>query len=664
MKTRAFPVLLAFASLLISPARGAERALPEDPYLLVTQETMPNGIHVVFAPSDKAKTFRMKIRVRAGFASETEESSGISHLLEHYLFTDAKLKDDMSYVEVIKEKGGNANGQTSEMETTYFATVPSTEAHWLTELFYGMLFHRNFEAERLEQVKKPVLLEIGKPEPLAWLLDSVIMKVISPKFLRAPDFWESEFGIHHERFSHAHESLNTIRLSAKELESYYRAYYHPGNVTLFFSGKFDPVALHKQISESFNTVQDWPGKSLIEDVPTPRNVAFVRSTATTGTPYITLGTKVQDMTPEDESTIRVYLEYLAHRLTKEIRNKHGDTYGVRPIVALKENFGDAYVMMESPSERYRQYLDFTKSMIQNEARNGQFTEAQFKEAIDLYSTHYKLTDRDSETQMQLAESYDRWSTVYRRKISSFDAFRSLNYADFRERLQKLFQKNREVSILHEPPLVGRMESFFLDLGIVAMFLMFARRIFASKFEHARVRWVRKLAHPPVYIAEISFLAFGLLIAGYTGREIDLLMLKSNFAQATFVISQYLNSIISLGLTITGCILCCSFLIKKAIVCGDHLYLKSMTYTSIRIPLAEIESITAMSFFRVLSSFRILNAVRWRFHFWNPFFWQKGTLIRLKSGKTYFVGIRKSELAANELTEHIPATQESIFGKAA
>ena len=119
------------------------------------------------APNDKAKTFRMKIRVRAGFASENEARSGISHLLEHYLFTDARLKDDMSYVEMIREKGGSANGQTEEMQTTYFATVPATEAEWLTSLFYGMLFHRTFEDERLEQVKKPVLLEIGKPEPLA-----------------------------------------------------------------------------------------------------------------------------------------------------------------------------------------------------------------------------------------------------------------------------------------------------------------------------------------------------------------------------------------------------------------------------------------------------------------------------------------------------------------
>ena len=190
MRTQFLWATLVALLLGTQPAQAAGFELPDDPFLMVTRETLPNGIHLVFAPNDKAKTFRMKIKVRAGFASETEENAGVSHLLEHYLFTDARLKDDMSYVEMIREKGGSANGQTSEMETIYFATVPATESKWLSDLFYSMLFKRTFDQEHAEQVKKPVLLEIGQPEPTAWLTDSFVSKLFSPKFLKTPGILE------------------------------------------------------------------------------------------------------------------------------------------------------------------------------------------------------------------------------------------------------------------------------------------------------------------------------------------------------------------------------------------------------------------------------------------------------------------------------------------
>ena len=453
-------------------------------------------------------------------------------------------------------------------------------------------------------------------------------------------------------------------MSARQLEVYYHEYYHPGNVTIYVAGKFEATQMRKLVVDTFGSVADWPGKSLVESDPKPREASYVRSSSTPGTPFITLGTKVWGLTPEDEVSLRVYLEYLAHRLTKEIRNKHGDTYSVRPMVLLKKNFGEGTITMEAPSERYKQYLDYTRSLIQSEAREGALTEAQYNEAMDLFLSHFKLSDRDSGTQLNLAESFDRWSTTYGKNVSEFDAFRNLKYPEFKERLSKLFQKNHEESNLSEPPLFFRLEQVFLELGSLIFFLAIARRIFASPFEHARVRWVRKLAQPPAYLAEIFFLALGLMISSYAWQAFHLLEIKSNWIQSSFVFSEYAGGFVSMGLAIAGCVLCCSALLRKAIVSGDYLYLKSMTYTSKRIPLDQIESITAISSFRIFTRPRTLWAVKWRYQFWNPYFWQKGTLIRLKNGKAYFVGIRKSELAARELAALLPKPEVYDYPKAA
>src|SRR6185437_2647042 len=122
-----------------------------------------------------------------------------------------------------------------------------------------------------------------------------------------------------------------------------------------------------------------------------------------GTPYIAVGTKLRELSPEDELTARIYLEYLAHRLMKEIRNRHGDTYTVRGVLTLKKNFGVGYVMMQAPPQEYNEYLKYVRSTLKQETRDGGLTESQFKDAMNLYSSHFKLSDDDSGTELTLSE---------------------------------------------------------------------------------------------------------------------------------------------------------------------------------------------------------------------------------------------------------------------
>ena len=51
-----------------------------------------------------------------GWEGEHEGNWGVSHLLEHVLFRDKQLNDEMSYLQLIKEAGGSANGETRERD--------------------------------------------------------------------------------------------------------------------------------------------------------------------------------------------------------------------------------------------------------------------------------------------------------------------------------------------------------------------------------------------------------------------------------------------------------------------------------------------------------------------------------------------------------------------
>jgi hypothetical protein len=111
-------------SLLSAPLFAAEPPA-HDPYESVHSIQLGNGLKAVLAPSPDAKTFQIKVHVDAGHYNDEPGKSGVAHLLEHYLFTDAKLEKDMTYLEAIKEKGGSANAMTYTKETNYFATLPA-----------------------------------------------------------------------------------------------------------------------------------------------------------------------------------------------------------------------------------------------------------------------------------------------------------------------------------------------------------------------------------------------------------------------------------------------------------------------------------------------------------------------------------------------------------
>src|SRR5436305_74747 len=106
--------LLAIA-LISQPALAENPAPDADPYSRIERIVEPNGLEVFVSPQDAAKNVEIRIWVKAGGASEEKKNAGVSHMVEHYLFTDAKLTPDMTYLEAIRERHGSGNAHTTKM---------------------------------------------------------------------------------------------------------------------------------------------------------------------------------------------------------------------------------------------------------------------------------------------------------------------------------------------------------------------------------------------------------------------------------------------------------------------------------------------------------------------------------------------------------------------
>jgi zinc protease len=143
------PLLAAFACLqpvaasAATPAETAKPAtVPTDPALEslerfgrgIERLTIENGLRLVLAPDNSAKTVAVSVTYGVGSRDEGPGQSGFAHLFEHMMFQGSQHVGKGQHFTLISERGGSLNGTTSSDRTNYFEVLPSSElplAMWL-----------------------------------------------------------------------------------------------------------------------------------------------------------------------------------------------------------------------------------------------------------------------------------------------------------------------------------------------------------------------------------------------------------------------------------------------------------------------------------------------------------------------------------------------------
>jgi zinc protease len=96
--------------------------------------TLENGLRLVLASDNSAKTVAVSVTYGVGSRDEGPGQSGFAHLFEHMMFQGSEHVAKGKHFTFITERGGQLNGTTSSDRTNYFEVLPSTElplAMWL-----------------------------------------------------------------------------------------------------------------------------------------------------------------------------------------------------------------------------------------------------------------------------------------------------------------------------------------------------------------------------------------------------------------------------------------------------------------------------------------------------------------------------------------------------
>jgi hypothetical protein len=218
---------------------------------------------------------------------------------------------------------------------------------------------------------------------------------------------------------------------------------------------------------------------------------------------ISIGTKFWNLTAEEEIALKVYFEYLANRLTRRLRNSHGQTYGAEANVWVDDRrFGYAIVSLQTPRHHFKADLQYVKTLLERETMEGDLSDESIKQAREVYGRYMELIGNDADTMARLASRLYTFQKSYGVEQTPYEVFARMTNAQFRERLRGLFHPRKAYLAIEEPPLYFRGESTILYFLTFLLSLLLCRRQYLREFEYTTVRYVRKVKYQPVIAAGI------------------------------------------------------------------------------------------------------------------------------------------------------------------
>src|SRR5918997_979748 len=130
--------ILAVAACVASSTRGDETPQPRaaaerkpadssntPQKIEFTQETLENGLRVIYAPLHNAPVVHVRVLYHVGSRDERPDRQGFAHLFEHMMFRGSAHVAPQEHMRLVGTVGFMSNAFTSFDQTVYVNTVPA-----------------------------------------------------------------------------------------------------------------------------------------------------------------------------------------------------------------------------------------------------------------------------------------------------------------------------------------------------------------------------------------------------------------------------------------------------------------------------------------------------------------------------------------------------------
>ena len=452
---------LLFLFLLPLLATAKVAAQGSEPFPL-QRHTLPNGLRVWCQPRPDSESVATLLVLRAGSRYEDLSNNGVSHYVEHVLFTGTERWTEEEIKEIIRRRGGRWNGWTGRERTTYFAHVSAQDFDIALDWLAEVVFHPTFAADKVDKERRVIFQERwGRYGWLINTLDALGFGYELDRDVRRALFPDSTLGL---RVMGEDASLESVDRAG--LLDYYQGHYMPDNAVLIVVGNVTPEQVFERAEVYFGNLERNGRPSPPGTPPLPAegpHEVVVRGPMLTDQVQLRVGARTVGRSHPDRWALEVLAEVLGEDLREEIRYQRGLVYGLGAYNVFFDDTG--YFVISTTSERgNREAILSTVEEHLEGVRRGEVDAEQVAEAQAALKGRWALAMEDN---VERAVWLARWSSVLSADEPVPDyqaAIDAVTPEDLSRVVETYFTPQRRYLGLHQP--VATVASGARAVGVV------------------------------------------------------------------------------------------------------------------------------------------------------------------------------------------------------
>jgi predicted Zn-dependent peptidase len=352
----------------------------EDSLFDLHRSRLGNGLRLWVKPRPGTGTVILLLQIPVGSRHESKANNGLSHFLEHMLFTGTARWTEQEVVEIIRRRGGESNARTAHEDTVIWLHLKAEDLdlglEWLAEVaFRPKLSEEKFAKERQVIIEEKGG-EIGPLETVGDLIEDLGLG------------WNVFRAVKHRLYPHSSLLLPVIgkdkslrRIGYADLVAFYRRHYLPNNMALIVVGDVDPAVVAERAAEHLGA---FPAGELPPrpDSPLPPAGGFnlrLSGPNLNDQGQLLLGAPLPGLHHPDRYALGVLAELLDTVLTQDIRYQRGLVYGIDVYPSMYSDVGYFVIYTTADTAKFPEILTEVEARLA-QALAGGFDDAAVAEA--------------------------------------------------------------------------------------------------------------------------------------------------------------------------------------------------------------------------------------------------------------------------------------------
>ncbi|MFC2164622.1 M16 family metallopeptidase [Acidobacteriota bacterium] len=295
-------LFLSFLVLILLPLTGQEKVESKEFQL-------ENGMRIFLYERHSIPLVNFAFAFNIGSKDESEETSGLVHMLEHYVLfrgTEFRTGDEIS--RQIRQHGAYVNAHTEYDLSVFDISLPSQYVDFALSNQKEILFNLKITQKELDEEKEVILEEINQvlDDPLRYSTSLVYQNLFQNHPYQRPIYGRPEV---------------IEKVTVEQMEQFYRKHFVPSNCALAVVGDFQIDEMEKQIKTVFSGLQGEPFSPRHYERAAPlKDKLEVEKEMDINQAYLVLGFMGPDYRDKDQFSLDLLTEILGRGLNPTLNH--------------------------------------------------------------------------------------------------------------------------------------------------------------------------------------------------------------------------------------------------------------------------------------------------------------------------------------------------------